>query len=63
MHDLKRIEKTIWENAFEKEKKKPGSKYNLRLALPRKTAAGDLSIVAERYSSRKFNPKLAKAQG
>ena len=45
MDDLKRIEKTIWENAFEKEKIKPGSNFYLRLALPRTT--GDLSIVRE----------------
>lgn len=48
---------------MKKRKRNPDQKYNLRLALPRKTAAGDLSIVAERYSSRKSNPKLAKAQG
>ena len=30
---LKRTQKTIWENAFEQKKKKPGLTFNLGLAL------------------------------
>ena len=52
MDDLKRIEKIIWENAFEKEKKKPGSKYNLRLTLSRTT--GDLSSVVGEIFKQKI---------
>ena len=47
MDDLKRIEKIILEDAFELKEKKPGLKFNLRLALIGLRTTGPCTLPLE----------------